>query len=548
MLWRHFASIAAAILTIGTAHAATSTPCEDLRGLKMASVIRVEADAVAAGTFTPENKQAPLIGGVLPAFCRVRIVIAPQIKVEVWLPAKNWNERFHGRGIGGTGGFIAHQYLADSLREGYATATTDTGHDASDLNWGSNPDGSTNMSALSDYGWRSVHEMTLKAKQTIAAYYGRPSQYNYFSGCSGGGRQGLTEVQRFPADYDGVLAGCTPMAFNRELATFLWPQVVMRERLGRPISVDKLHALSEAVVKACDGNDGIVDGIVNDPRKCDYDPAQLSCDRKASTATCLTAKEADVVRAIWEGPKSRTTGERIWFTAEKTVYAAPWDKPYPIGVELVKWVTGNPRADWTTLTENNFEDYVNSAIAKLSHAFDADNPRIDKYIDRGGKLLMWHGEADWGDPSRDTINYYSRILASNTASQGTADAVRLFLLPGIGHCAVDWSNWKASAAPYPSAKPVLQTGAAFPDAPLPGFPFPDRLFNALVAWVERGTPPERVIASQQLPDGRVRTRPLCAFPKTAKWNGVNDTDTADSFACADGGHDMSDFTTMFDHR
>lgn len=337
------------------------------------------------------------------------------------------------------------------------------------------------------------------------------------------------------------------MAFNRELATFLWPQVVMRQRLGQPIALEKLHALSDAVLRSCDGNDGVEDGIVNDPRKCAYDPAQLSCERNVGSPTCLTPKEVDAIRTIWAGPRSGKTGERIWFTAEKTVYAAPWDKPYPIGLELFKWVTGDPRASWTTLTEDNFERYVDSAINKLGHAFDADDPRISTFIRRGGKLLMWHGEADWGDPSRDSINYYQRVLEANAKGRQPADAIRLFLLPGVGHCDIEWGSWKASAAPYPSDQPVPQAeDAPFPDAPLPGFPFPDRLFDALVGWVERGVPPERVIASQQLAGGKLRTRPLCAFPKTARWDSAGDTEDADSFMCVDQGQNRSDFTTKYD--
>jgi hypothetical protein len=172
----------------------------------------------------------------------VQVIVRPQINIEVWLPSQTWNGRFHGRAGGGV---IAYDDLAEALRAGFATATTDTGHAASDKYWAMKADGSTNLPALEDFGWRSLHQMTITAKAVIAAFYGKAPRYSYFSGCSNGGRQGLMLAQRFPQDYDGIIAGCANPAFNRELATFLWPQVVMRQRLGQPIAEGKLRALSK---------------------------------------------------------------------------------------------------------------------------------------------------------------------------------------------------------------------------------------------------------------------------------------------------------------
>ena len=532
---RYLLILAMCLIAPVKAYGAVNT-CEALGDLKLPNVERINVELVAAGPFTPRGASRPVAGGNLPSFCRVHIQVQPQINIEVWLPTNGWNERYHGRGVGGLGGVIWHDDLAQALRAGFATATTDTGHSASDKDWAIQPGGGTNMQALEDYGWRSLHQMAITAKAVITAYYGQAPRHSYFSGCSGGGRQGLMMAQRFPEDYDGILAGCAPAAFNRELANFLWPQVVMRERLRKPISEAKLQALSKAVADACDVQDGIADGLVNNPRECRFDMANLACSIDAPSATCLTSAEISTVRAIWDGPRSKD-GKRLWFTIDKTIHSAMWEQaPYPTAIEHLRWVTGDPQADWRSITEATFEDHMSRAIQKLGQALDADNPDISRFVRRGGKLLLWHGDADRGDPASGIINYFYRVERGFSSDAEMARAVRLFLLPGVGHCNSDWIERKASIAPFPSRSAELG---------MPGV-FPDRLFDALVAWVETGEAPDRVMAAQKLENGLLRTRPLCRFPKVAQWTGRGSSDDAANFRCVAQQPDPREFTTKYD--
>lgn len=516
---------------------AASGDCEAVNNLHLAGVERISAERLAPGPFVAPGSTAPVAGGDLPAFCRVQLSIAPAITIEVWLPERSWNGRYHGKGIGGYGGVIGHTALAQALRAGYATAATDTGHTVTDKLWAARADGSINRQAIDDYGWRAAHETAVQAKAVIAAYYGKAPAYSYFSGCSGGGRQGLMEVQRFPEDYDGVLVGCSANPFSRELPAFLWPHVVMRERLGGPIAAEKIEALTHAVVQACDARDGVVDGIVTDPRGCDFDPARVGCAAAASPI-CLTPAEVATIRAIWDGPRTKS-GDRIWFAIDKTIHSAMLrQEPYPFGVDYLRWVTGNPKADLSQLTEANFGDYVEQAMRTLGPAIDADDPVIAPFVDRGGKLLMWHGDADWADPSAASINYFSRVVAAARPGTDINRSVRLFLLPGVGHCFVDARTLEpALNAPFPSASIVAGEMSGV---------FPDRLFDALVDWVERGKAPERIIASQDLGKGRARSRPLCAFPKVARWTGRGSTDEAANFDCVKGADAAKDFRTKHD--
>jgi len=484
--------------------AAAPAPCADLAKLSLPQTTITAAEDVVSGEYAPGA--GPKLTK-LPAFCRVALTVAPQIRIEIWLPKDGWNGRYRGEGGGGYAGQISFGGLAQGIQEGYATASTDTGHPASaGGTFALNPDRTLNMPLISDFAERSLRELAVKAKAVIKAYYGTAPKYSYWSGCSTGGRQGLIAVQRFPEEYDGLVIGAPAINWDRFIPSELWPQIVMNKIVGGPISAAKLTAVTKAAIAACDATDGVTDGLINDPRACTYDPAALVCTGGDNPAGCLTQAEADAVRKIWNGPTD-ASGQRLWFGLERgtPLGALAGTAPFPIATtHFQQWMHQDPAFDWRPLSEADFAAEFAVSQRKFHDVIGTDDPNLKAFRSRGGKMIIWHGEADPLIFPRGTINYYERLLAANGGDQVVKSFARLFLAPGVGHCA----------------------GGDGPN--------PVGLLNAVVNWVEKGTAPDTVQASRRRQDGTVMTRPLCAYPATAKWKGSGSTDDAANFACVDG--------------
>jgi hypothetical protein len=289
--------------------------CESLTSLNLGDATVTSAQEVTSGTFTPPGSTNPITG--LPVFCRVAITVPQAIHIEVWLPKSTWNSRYRGEGGGGYAGSISYGGLATAVKLGYATASTDTGHVSSaGGSFALNADGTLNRQLIEDFASRSLHQMVKKAKAVINAYYGAAPKYSYWNGCSTGGRQGLMAIQRFPEEYDGLLIGAPAINWDRFIPSELWPQIVMNQELGAPIAPSKLSALVTAAINACDAADGVTDGVINDPRKCDYDPAASICKAGGDVTKCLTPQEANAARKIWDGPTD-AKGRRLWFGLER---------------------------------------------------------------------------------------------------------------------------------------------------------------------------------------------------------------------------------------
>lgn len=506
--------VASATLCL-TAHSlraqAAPVACDTLATLSLPQATITAAQAIAAGDYTPPagGRQANL-----PAFCRVALTVPPQIHIEIWLPTDTWNMRYRGEGGGGYAGQVSYAGLAEGIRRGYATASTDTGHPASaGGSFALNADGTLNTQLIGDFAERSLRELAIKAKALIAAYYGTAPRYSYWNGCSTGGRQGLMAVQRFPDEYDGLVIGAPAINWDRFIPSELWPSVVMHTTAGGAISAAKLTAATRAAVAACDATDGVADGIINDPRKCTFDPAALVCKTGDDGTTCLTNKEADAIRKIWNGPTT-ASGQRLWFGLER---GAPLNflaagNPFAIALtHFQSWIHQNPAFDWHTVTEAGFEADFRASQRKFHDVIGTDNPKLDGFRTHGGKMIIWHGEADPLIFPRGTVNYFERVLAENGVAQRVGNFARLFLAPGVGHCA----------------------GGDGPN--------PVGLFDAVVAWVEKGVAPAIVQASRRRPDGTMLTRPLCPYPTTAKWTGTGSTDDAANFVCVDGKPRAADF-------
>jgi pimeloyl-ACP methyl ester carboxylesterase len=444
----------------------------------------------------------------------VALTVSPQIRIEIWLPKDTWNGRYRGEGGGGYAGQIFYPGLANGIRAGYATANTDTGHPASTgASFALNPDGSLNTSAIVDFAERSLREQAITAKAVIGAYYGRPPMYSYWNGCSTGGRQGLMAAQRFPKEYDGLVIGAPAINWDRFIPSELWPQVVMNSTAHGPISVDKLNAVTKKAIAACDASDGVTDGIIDDPRKCTYDPGDLVCKPGQEDAACLTPQEAAAIRKIWNGPTT-ASGERLWFGLERgtPLNALAGNKPFPIALgHFQYWIHQNPNFDWHGLNEADFEQDFRASQQKFHQALGTDDPNLEGFRSRGGKMIIWHGEADPLIFPRGTLNYFDRLLQANGGPQRVKEFAQLYMAPGVGHCA----------------------GGDGPN--------PIGLFEAVVDWVEKGVAPVTIRASRKRADGTTLTRTLCPYPTIARWNGSGSTDDAANFVCIDGQHDVSAF-------
>jgi feruloyl esterase len=342
---------------VGTPSIATAAqPCENLTSLKLPDTTITAAAVIQEGPFAPPAPPVP--GGragaplPVPSFCRVQLTVSPQIHIEVWMPASGWNGKFEGVGGGGYAGVISYPALATALRAGYATASTDTGHQ------GNTPEFALGHPELVvDFGYRAIHEMTVKGKQITEAFYGRAPQQSYFVGCSTGGRQGLSEAQRYPEDYNGIVAGAPAIDWTHLNASGVWVALSTLKDADSYIPPSKLPAINDASLAACDLSDGIMDGLVADPRACRFDPMTLVC-KEGDAASCLTPKQAAALTKIYEGAKApngrivypgRLPGvERGWgnFT---TGQAAGASILYNYGTGYMKYfVFANPEWDYRT--------------------------------------------------------------------------------------------------------------------------------------------------------------------------------------------------------
>jgi feruloyl esterase len=499
------------ILPVRTARAVApaAASCESLAALSLPHNTSITlAQSVPAGGFTPPSPaNAPPAQPMpnLPAFCRVAVTARPTsdsvIKFEVWMPASSWNGKFQAVGNGGWAGRISFGAMAEALRHGYATASTDTGHE------GNGEDASFALGhpeKLVDFAYRAVHEMTVQAKEVIAAYYGEAPRYSYWNGCSTGGRQGLKEAQRYPHDYNGIAAGAPANYWTHLMFETLWPAKADLIDPASYIPPSKYELIQNAAFAACDALDGVTDHIVNDPTRCHFDPGVLTC-KGAEASDCLTAPQVQAVREIYAGPRNPRTNEQIFpgfepgsETAWKAVAGGP--KPFPIGESYFRYVVfKNP--NWS-FRELNFDQDV-ALVDGIDHGLiNAINPDLKNFRDVGGKLLLYHGWIDNQIAPGESVNYYRSALSTLGGPQQTDGFFRLFMVPGMDHCG---------------------------GGPGPG------TFNrvgVLEQWVEHGTAPDKIIAAHRTKNVEDMTRPLCPYPEVAQWKGSGSTNDAANFVCA----------------
>jgi feruloyl esterase len=432
-----------------------------------------------------------------PAGCRVKVYIA--------MPTKGWNGRFLGTGGAGYAG--GHpRALSMPLRLGYATAATDTGHEGRGGSFALGSNGRLDWHAVQDNAYLGIHEMTLVGKALTQAFYGKAPRYSYFLGHSSGGRQGLMEAQRYPEDYDGIISKCPAINWHRFIPSDLWPQVVM-VAAGNFVPKAKLDVATAAAVASCDALDGVTDGVIGQPSRCSYDPNEL-VGTKVGDST-FTEADADVIRKIWEGPRGQD-GSFLWYGmgrgTDLSALAAtegppPTGKPFSIPVDWFRYfLLQDPDWNWTTLTPSRFELLWKQSVEQFGDVIGTDDPDLTRFRDRGGKIIITHGLSDQLITADGTIDYYKRVLDRMGGSEEVGRFARLFLAPGVDH------GFRG-----PGATPVGE-------------------MEAILRWVEEGTPPDKLIAERRDESGRVtRTRPLFPYPQIARYKGEGSTDLAENF-------------------
>lgn len=482
------------------------TACANLAALTIPAVTIRSATAVAAGAFTPPSATNAV---TLPAFCRVEGTARPtndsDIRFEVWIPpAEAWNGKFEGVGNGGYSGAIGYTAMATALRHGYAAASTDTGHTGDDMKFGQG-----HPEKIIDWAYRSIHVMTEAAKLIVRNAQGKFADRSYFVGCSSGGHQALSEAQRYPDDYDGIVAGDPANNRIRQTFGFLHSWVATHGADGKPILTQaKLALLTRAAVDACDSLDGLKDGIIDDPRRCHFDPAKLQC-RSGDEAGCLTAPQVDAAKKMYEGLKNPRTGEPIYTgwprgsegfgdNAIQSWRQYITDPAEPMRVGFFRYfLFHDPNWDYRTVDYDRDLAFAEQRLPFMA-AVEKD---LTPFKRRGGKLLMYTGWADPVVPPQDTVAYYDAVVKTMGGLDKTREFYRFFLAPGMGHC---------SGGPGPNQFDAI---------------------GALEQWVEKGIAPERLIASHSTAGKVDRTRPLCLYPQVARWKSTGSSDDAANFSC-----------------
>ena len=524
-----------AALTLALAGPTVAAECNDdaFAGLNSATT-RVTAETVTEGTVVATARRQEVVA---PSdFCRVIGNINGNISFEVWLPSEeSWNGKLNVHGNGGLAGSIGHGNLAEALELNFATASTDTGHSNADGPAWPLVDGQLSEELLTDWAYRAHYLTTLAARDVIDAYYGGEPQYSYFTGCSGAGAHGLQMAQKYPDLFDGIEVGA-PANFQTGLwPGELYPSLVTHRDAGpdgqcMPTACEsgpdevicgdalepqgaacpsmvppvKLTALREAAIEACDGLDGLEDGLIEDPLMCTFDPRSMVCPAGMDSASCLTPDQAESIARIYEGLRDPATGEQIWPGYEpgsEDGWGGHIGEPFSISRFYFQiLVFEDPEWDWREFINNDaYIDAIREGHERFAPVIAAIDPDLTDFRANGGKMVLWHGWDDQNIAPRNSINYYEDVLATMGGTDETDDFLRLFMVPGMKHC---------------------NNGAGFHDFDA---------FGALQTWVEEGAAPEAIEAFSPQKE---MARPLCAYPDVPRLRESGlDPAVAENFAC-----------------
>ncbi|HVZ23700.1 MAG TPA: tannase/feruloyl esterase family alpha/beta hydrolase, partial [Vicinamibacterales bacterium] len=456
---------------------AKTTPARACESLKD---VALDNTTIESAVVDPGDAQTP-------ASCRVTAVVThppagDKVRIFLAFPMTEWNGRFQGVGGGGFSGGSAAGVRAPLLA-GYAAGSTDTGHEGASGSFALDSAGRLQWMLIRDNAYLGIHEMTQTGKALTQSFYGAAPARSYFNGCSTGGRQGLSEAQRYPADYDGILSGAPAINWTTLHIEQMWGHVVMTEA-NHVVPACMYAAATNAAIAACDEIDGVQDGVIEDPARCTYDPKAL-VGTSAGACGTFTDADANVIRKIWDGPH-RLDGTRIWYGLPRgadfmgvsgTGGTPLVSRPNPITLEWWRYfLFKDPKWDPTGLTRAGYEQALQQSLEEFSAVIATDNPDLSEFKARGGKIVMWHGQADPLIYPGGSIDYYQRVEKQMGGRDKTGDVLRFFLAPGVGHCG-------GGAGPNPSGQ-----------------------FEAMVNWVETGKAPETLDAVRRN-QSVTRTRP-----------------------------------------
>ena len=466
--------------------------CERLATLALPAA-RITATEIIPAGVPPFSSAHP--------FCRVMVTMTPtndsDIRSEVWLPVDGWNGEFQAVGNGDAAGAISYDAMAAAVDRGYATSSTDTGHVGNSMAFALG-----HREKYVDFGYRSLHEMTVKAKAIVNEFYGTLPRLSMWNGCSQGGRQGITEAARYPADYDAVIAGAAAIDYMQLHAARMALNVFVHRSHDSYIPPEKYPAIHRAALDACDTFDGVKDGLIEDPTECRFDPEVLACTLGDGTS-CLTPSQVETARGMYAPITDPSTGRAVAPALLQPGSELDWARlagPEPLrnAVEPFKYVVfGDPTWDWRAF----------SLAADLPRALQVDegiinftDPNLEPFFQRGGKLLMYHG---WADPQitpLNSINYFNDVVRT-AGDQVRGRSIQLYMQPGVSHC------W----------------GGDGPDA--------FDAVSALEQWIQTGRAPAQIVASHSTESAVDRTRPLCPYPQIATYTGTGSIDAAENFRC-----------------
>lgn len=463
--------------------------CEAISSQIIVNGIISNTELVPAGGFDSSAARSSDAYQQLEAFCRISAVLSPvqgsNINIEVWMPMQNWNSKLVAVGNGGLAGSVSYEALAEAVAEGFAAVSTDTGHEGGD------PAFLQDEVRFTDFAHRAIHEMTVAAKSLVTEFYSTNPRFTYFNGCSTGGRQALTAVQRYPNDFDGVVAGAPANSTLRMTMQQLWNSRIVNDTTGLDLSVEDFTLLNNDVMSACDVQDGLQDGIIENPAICMADPAAVEG---------LSALQVEAIRKIYQGAVNPQSGEIIYpgFAkgSELGWTAMVNRRPFGYSNDMQSYVV-NQDPDWDFLNLDFARDLSVLDSRMNALGIQAIDPDISEFINQGGKLLLYHG---WNDPlisPFNTINYYQQVQASLGTDASTA--VSLFMMPAVNHCrgGNGFDSWNK--------------------------------LDVIDSWRESGIAPQRIEAKHI--ENEASTRPLCAYPEVAIYTGTGSVDAASSFQC-----------------
>lgn len=491
---------------IGTTPKPAIPNAKPVRSCESLATVALPNTTIASAAIDPKD----------PGICRITAITThPPMgdKITIWIaiPTSNWNGRFLGNG---GGGFVGGSEAGDNpgVALGYASGSTDTGHAGGSGSFALDANGRLNWQSIRDNAHVGIHDMTVTGKALTEAMYGQQPKYSYWLGCSTGGRQGLSEAERYPQDYNGIVSGAPAINWTKLMMQSIWGSVEMNA-MDDVVPACKLAAATEAAINACDGIDGVKDGVIEDPQRCTFDPKVL-IGTTAGECGMFTEQDANLIRKLWDGPR-REDGTFLWYGQARgaplnAVSASRGTPPkaigFPFTIDWLKyWITENPQFDWTTMTPELYGRYWDQSQEEYGLVIGTDNPDLTAFRDRGGKAILWHGWTDQLIPPMGTVDYYKRVQKLMGGAQKTSQFARLYMAPGVTHCG-------GGAGPSPYGQ-----------------------LDALLEWVENGKAPATLPAARRDQTGAItRSRPLCQYPLVAKYKGSGSTDDAANFTCSAG--------------